>query len=56
MPKFIVKVEGKLLVQAESKEAAIERANVHMADVGLPSFKASNYDSYIIDDTTVVPA
>jgi hypothetical protein len=52
--QFLVAVQGKLIVSADSKEAAIERANVFVADHGLPSFKAQPYGTEQVEDSTVV--
>lgn len=56
MPKFMVKVEGKLLVRAADKKLALEQANVFMADKRLPSFKAVEYHTEEIDDSAILEA
>ena len=54
MARFVVKVVGKLIVSADSKDAAKERANVFMADHGLPAFKATDYETEQVDDSNVI--
>lgn len=56
MARFMVKVEGKLLITANDKQAAIERANMFMADKGLPSFKGNDYYTEQVEDGSVVPS
>ena len=52
--QFLVSVQGKLIVSADTKEAAMERANVFMADHGVPSFKAQPYGTEQVEDSSVV--
>jgi hypothetical protein len=54
--KFLVKVEGKLLVEASDKKLAIEKANVFFADRNLGGFKGSEYSTEEIQDSSVIPA
>jgi len=54
--KFLVKVEGKLIVEAADKKLAIEKANVFLADKNLGGFKGSEYSTEEIHDTSVVLA
>ena len=56
MPKSVVKVEGKLLVRAADKKLALDQTNVFMSDKGLPSFKANEYHTEEIDDSTILEA
>lgn len=56
MPKFIVQVQGKLVVTADTKEAAIERTNVFMANNQLPSFKGQAYQTEQIEEAQFIPA
>jgi len=41
--KFLVKVEGKLIVEAADKKLAIEKANVFLAEKSLGGFKGNEY-------------
>jgi len=54
--KFIVKVDGKLLVEASDKKLALEKANVFLADKNLGGFKGSEYGTEEVNDTSVIPA
>ena len=56
MLRFMVKVEGRLFVQATDKKEALERANVYMVDKGLASFKGTEYSTELLDDVTALPA
>jgi len=53
--KFLVKVEGKLIVEAADKKLAVEKANVFFADKNLGGFKANEYYTEEINDTSVIP-
>jgi len=54
--RFLVKVEGKLLVDASDKRLAIEKANVFLANKNLEGFKGNEYYTEEVHDTRVVPA
>jgi hypothetical protein len=54
--KFLVKVDGKLIVEASDKQLAIEKANVFLADKNLGGFKGNEYDTEEITDSSVIPA
>jgi len=54
MSKFLVKVEGKLIVDAADKKLAQDRANVYMGDKGLPGFKATEYGTEQVEDSNIL--
>lgn len=54
MAMFIVGVSGKLIVQAEDKKAAVARANVFMADKGVPSFKGNEFGTEMVENSQVI--
>jgi len=54
--RFLVKVEGKLIVAAPDKKTALARANVYMTRVGLSTFKGNEHYTEEIEEEQVVEA
>mgnify|MGYP001608245895 CR=1 FL=1 len=53
--KYLVPIQGKLLVSADSEAAAKERANTWTADHGVGFLKAASYGTEQVEDAAVVP-
>jgi len=52
---FIVRVVGKLLVEASDKKLALEKANVFLANKNFGGFKSTDYGTEEVNNTSIIP-